>query len=128
MAPFNWSINATLMAAILLIFLSSPIQAANVERRQGQDQCNPANDHLTIHDCAVYVISSFFVRANDRTADFPTYPVIVDCRGGTDVSAGRLLDRNGNDGFERLQEMCTKNGQAGQLFVRGDCQIRTEKS
>jgi hypothetical protein len=58
MALFNLSINATLLAAILLILLGSPSQAAKVEQRQEQDQCNPANDHLTIHDCAVYVISS----------------------------------------------------------------------
>ncbi|KAA1064548.1 hypothetical protein PGT21_007406 [Puccinia graminis f. sp. tritici] len=100
MAPFNWSINATLMAAILLIFLSSPIQAANVERRQGQDQCNPANDHLTIHDCAVDrvdSISSAFYNLGFQGKNkilrgegpvnhaFQSCRVIVDCRGGTDV-------------------------------------------
>ncbi|KAA1064031.1 hypothetical protein PGTUg99_012111 [Puccinia graminis f. sp. tritici] len=92
MAPFNWSINATLMAAILLIFLSSPIQAANVERRQGQDQCNPANDHLTIHDCAVAFYNLGFQGKNKILRGegpvnhaFQSCRVIVDCRGGTDV-------------------------------------------
>ncbi|KAA1085409.1 hypothetical protein PGT21_006351 [Puccinia graminis f. sp. tritici] len=108
MTLINLSINAALLAAILLILFGSPSQAAHVERRQ--DQCNPANDHLTIHDCAVAFYNLNFQGKNKILRGsgavnhaFQSCRVIVDCRGGTEVSAGRLLDRNGNDGFERLQ-------------------------
>ncbi|EFP85014.2 uncharacterized protein PGTG_11183 [Puccinia graminis f. sp. tritici CRL 75-36-700-3] len=85
MTLITLSINAALLAAILLILFGSPSQAAHVERRQ--DQCNPANDHLTIHDCAVL---TFKAKTKSSEVQGPLTmrfkaAEIVDCRGGTEV-------------------------------------------
>ncbi|EFP76703.2 uncharacterized protein PGTG_02164 [Puccinia graminis f. sp. tritici CRL 75-36-700-3] len=134
MAFFNLRSSTALLATVLLIMLSSPSQAANIPLERRQDQCNPTNNSLNAHDCAVAFYQLNF-QGKNKVLRGPgavvsasgTCRVVVDCPGGVEVSAGRLLDKDGTNGFDQLQKLCTNQGQAGQLFVKGYCQIRTEK-
>ncbi|OAV93919.1 hypothetical protein PTTG_27145 [Puccinia triticina 1-1 BBBD Race 1] len=134
MSFFNLRTSA-LVATVLMILLSSPSQVASAALERRDDRCNPQNQYLVPHDCALAFLNLNFqgdsqmVRGPSAVnAASGTCRVIVDCPGGTKVSAGRLLDRNGPNGFDALQQICTKYGQAGQMFVNGGCQIRTELS
>ncbi|KNZ57499.1 hypothetical protein VP01_2141g3 [Puccinia sorghi] len=117
-----------------LFCLTRSVASVSLEPRQ--QQCNPMNQYLLPHDCNVAFYNLNFQGPN-KILRGPgavnnasgTCRVIVDCPGGTEVSAGRLLNMHGSPGgFTELQRLCTNQGKAGQIFVRGGCQVRTERA
>ncbi|KNZ51737.1 hypothetical protein VP01_3833g1 [Puccinia sorghi] len=135
MAMFNLR-SSVVVATMLLTLFSSTSPVVNVALERRQNQCNPDNQGLSPHDCNVAFYNLGFQGENHILRGpgavnnaSGTCRVIIDCPGGTEVSAGRLLDMNGAPGgFTQLQSMCTNQGQAGQVFVDGGCQVRTEKA
>jgi len=123
---------AFLLAALLCLTRS----VAGVSLEPRQDPCNPKNDGLVPHDCNVAFYNLGFQGPNKilrgpgaMNNASGTCRVIVDCPGGIEVSAGRLLNMYGEPGgFTKLQNQCTSQGKAGQLFVNGGCQVRTERA
>jgi len=123
---------AFLLAALLC--LTRSVAGGSLERRQ--EPCNPRKDGLLTHDCNVAFNKLDFRGPNKMLRGpgpmsnaFGTCRVVIDCPGGTDVSAGRLLNMHGEGGgFTELQRLCTEKGKAGQRFVDGGCQVRTERN
>ncbi|KAI7959029.1 hypothetical protein MJO28_002820 [Puccinia striiformis f. sp. tritici] len=135
MASFNLRIR-TLVATVILILISSTSPVASVALERRQDMCNPQVENLTPHDCNVAFYNLGFSGENKMlrgpgavNMNSGTCRVIVDCPGQTSVSAGRLLNNVGTPGgFVQLQNVCTSQGKAGQIFVEGGCQVRTERA
>ncbi|KAA1134410.1 hypothetical protein PGTUg99_000056 [Puccinia graminis f. sp. tritici] len=132
MAFFNLRSSTALLATVLLIMLSSPSQAANIPLERRQDQCNPTNNSLNAHDCAVAFYQLNF-QGENKVLRGPgavvsasgTCRVVVDCPGGVEVSAGRLLDKDGTNGFDQLQKLCTVSSQ---MLCLGTARIVSEES
>ncbi|PLW29942.1 hypothetical protein PCASD_18895 [Puccinia coronata f. sp. avenae] len=138
MTLFNLK-SSTFVAVFLFIVLSSTSSVASLalERRDGDPHdtsCNSYCNELVPHDCNVAFYNLPFEGDNKILKgdgviyrDSGTCRVSVDCHGESNVSAGRLLNKDGQTpGFTLLQNRCTSQGQSGQTWVDANCYIKTE--
>ncbi|PLW27198.1 hypothetical protein PCASD_25526 [Puccinia coronata f. sp. avenae] len=138
MALFNLK-SSTFVAIFLFILLSSTNSVASValERRDNPQSvsCDSSCTSLVYHDCNAAFYNLPFegehkmLRGNgviSDSSDYGTCRVKVNCKDTTSVSAGRLLNKDGQTpGFTMLANTCTSQGQPGTTWVDANCYIQT---
>lgn len=132
-----------LSSSLILAFLMAESQEATVNLGRRDEPgigelnaaCGPQNLGLIAHDCNVAMYNFPYEGQNRILRGFTgtylteasgTCRVIISCPAGIEVSAGRLLTNNHqNGGYNKLMEQCSNQGLGGQIFVQGGCQIQT---